>query len=146
MLKCRFQLQPRHRRESEKHSAKLSHQINEPTYAFSVQETNAAPSLGLGILDVVRCWKGSRGISVVAHAWYGQRLKLATGIWLPAPTAGTSTTTHPRSTRGSCNPIVSDRLLKPLVDGRVAFVDDRRVYKYFWSSLQTSVQPTNSCS
>lgn len=48
MLKCRFQLQPRHRRDSEKHSSKLSHQINEPTNAFSVQETNAAPSLGLG--------------------------------------------------------------------------------------------------
>jgi len=104
-------------READKQSAKLSHRT--PSRG---QETNAAPNFSRGGQGDHCC-----GTCVVWHHWHH----------LAAPA-------HPPTPAHRWHSCMSSFV--PLVVGRVAFVGDRRVYKYFWSSLQTSVQLTISCS
>lgn len=126
MQKCRFQLQPRHCRQTVSETKSPNERTSERL---------------LGPRNKCRTSLARLGIIVVAHAWFGwvphsphSPACLGIGIWHP----WMATPNPPVAAAARSEPTSS-------VVG-LHSVDGRRVYKYFWSSLQTSVQLTISCS
>lgn len=122
-------------RQTVSETKKLSHRTN----AFSGRKTNAAPSY--------RFLKGELGDHCCGTCvvWYCSTAPLPTGIQLPRHRQH-----HQHHQYHQHHPPVAQlqrhRSFVPVVVDRAAVVGERRVYKYFWSSLQTSVQLTISCS